>query len=196
LIAHGRSRRGSRRTSVGLLVIIAATAVLAGLIRAVARTRIGMGRLGCMRTLIVGVIIRRGALKTDTFIMLSRGDLPLCVIRLSSRWIGVGVRRRSISVRRSRRVVVLGLSMRSSRSKRLSMGTVQHRRRFTFPGVMLSVLAGASIGLTSDRSSRSMRPVDSIGRDKGSLRGDRVEEALLVEPDAILATSVWRAVVA
>jgi hypothetical protein len=41
-----------------------------------------------------------------------------------------------------------------------------------------------------------MRPVDSIGRDKGSLRGDRVEEALLVEPDAILATSVWRAVVA
>lgn len=33
-----------------------------------------------MRILIVGVIIRRGTLETDTFIMLGRWSLPLCVI--------------------------------------------------------------------------------------------------------------------
>lgn len=41
-----------------------------------------------------------------------------------------------------------------------------------------------------------MGSVDGVGRDKSSLRRDRMEEALLVEPDAILATPVWRTVIA
>ena len=70
-----------------------------------------------MRTLIVGVIIRRGTLKTDTFIMLSRGTLPLCVIRLSGRRVGrILVRPRRVSMCRAWRIVVLRLSMRSRRS--------------------------------------------------------------------------------
>ena len=45
------------------------------------RPRVWMRRLGCMRILVVRVIIRRGTLKTDTFIMLARCSLALCVIR-------------------------------------------------------------------------------------------------------------------
>lgn len=70
-----------------------------------------------MRILIVGVIIRRGTLKTDSFIMLSSGTLPLCVIRMSSRWIGrVRVGPGRIPMWWGRRVTVLRLSMRSWRS--------------------------------------------------------------------------------
>jgi hypothetical protein len=100
-----------------MIIVVAAAAVLARLIRAVAWTRVGMGRLGRMRILVVGVIIRRGTLKTDTFIMLRRGALPSCVIRLSSRRIGsIRVRRRRISMGRRRRVAVLRLAVQSGGS--------------------------------------------------------------------------------
>ena len=70
-----------------------------------------------MRILIVGVIIRRGTLKTDTFIMLRSGPLPLSVIGMSSRRIRrIRVGSRRISMWWGRRVGVLRLSMWSWRS--------------------------------------------------------------------------------
>ena len=68
-----------------------------------------------MRILIVGVIIRKGAFKTDTFIMLGRWSLPVCVIRLSSRRIRIWIRRRRVA-RSGLSVAVLRLSVRSGRS--------------------------------------------------------------------------------
>ena len=76
------------------------------------------------------------------------------------------------------------------------MGTVEHGRRVTFPGIGLSILARTSIRLASNRSPRSVRPIDGIRRNKGSLRRDRMEEALLVESNAVLTTAVRRAVIA
>ena len=75
------------------------------------------------------------------------------------------------------------------------MGTVEHGRRVTIAGIVLSVLTRSSILLASDRSSRGVRPVDGVGWDKGSLGGDRMEEALLIESDAILATTIGRTVI-
>jgi hypothetical protein len=164
------------------------------------RTSVGMRRLGRMRILVVGVIIRRGTLETDTFIMLGRRCLPLCVI---GRTRGGRVRGRLVRIRlwgiMSRgwrwRITVLRLTMWTWRAKRLSMSAIEHWL-FSFTGVrLLSILTGAIIRLTSNRSSRT-RTIDSRSRNKGSLRGDWVKQALLIEADAILATAIRRTIVA
>lgn len=76
------------------------------------------------------------------------------------------------------------------------MGTVEHGRRVSITGIVLSILAWSSIGLTSNRSPCGVRPVNGVGRDEGSLRRDRMEEALLVEANAVLTAAIRRAVVA
>lgn len=85
LVTHGRRGRRGRRPGSWIGIIIAATAVGARLIRAVSRARVGVGRLGRMSVLVVRVIIRRGALVTDSIIILGGLSLPLSVIRRSSR---------------------------------------------------------------------------------------------------------------
>ena len=113
LIAHCRSSRRCGGAAGRISILIATTAVLAGFICTIAGTRIGMRRLGRMRILIVRVIIRRGTLKTDTFIMLSRGSLPMGVIRLSSRGVWrVWIWRGRVTMG-GRWIAVLRLSMRS-----------------------------------------------------------------------------------
>lgn len=46
-----------------------------------------------------------------------------------------------------------------------------------------------SVGLAGHGRAGS-RSIDSIGRNKGSLRRDRMEETLLVESNTVLATSI------
>jgi hypothetical protein len=55
---------------------------------------------------------------------------------------------------------------------------------------MLSILAEPSIRLTGKRSPHGVGSVDGSGRDKGSLGRDGMEEALLVEANAVLTTAV------
>ena len=76
------------------------------------------------------------------------------------------------------------------------MGTVEHWRRVSISGIVLSVLSRSSIGLTSNRSSRGVRPIDGIGWYEGSLRRDWMEEALLVEAHAVLAAAIGGAIIA
>ena len=76
------------------------------------------------------------------------------------------------------------------------MGTVEHWRGISIPGIVLSILARATIGLTSNRSSGSVGPINGVGWNEGSLRGDGMKEALLIEANAVLTTPVRRAVIA
>lgn len=118
-----------------------------------------------MRILVVRVIIRRGTLKTDTFIMLDRLGLSLCVIRGPSRRVPM-VRGIRLSItRRWRRIVILRLTMGARGSERLTVGTVEHWL-FTVAGI-LSIL-GPAIRLTGNRSACT-GSIDSVGRNKGSL---------------------------
>jgi hypothetical protein len=69
------------------------------------------------------------------------------------------------------------------------VGTVEHRST-------LSVLTILAARRTSHWSSCSVGTIDSVRGNKSSLGTDRVEQALLVEANAVLATSVRRAVIA
>ncbi len=87
-------------------------------------------------------------------------------------------------------IAVLGLAMRSSRSKGLSVSTIEHGL-FSFAGIMTI----AAIGRTSNRSSSSIRPIDGICRNESRLGRDRMEETLLVESHTVLTTTVRRAII-
>lgn len=144
-----------------------------------------------MRILIVRVIIRRGTLKTDTIIL--RRSLSWVLIWVSLGWIvrwwiTVGLR---VSLGRSRRIAVLGLTRGTRRTKGLTMGTVKHGWLITVPGI--AVLARSV--LTSTGSS-CIRTIHSRSRDERSLRGNGMEQTLLIEANAVLASSVRGAIVA
>ncbi len=144
-----------------------------------------------MRILIVRVIIRRGTLETDTIIL--RGSLSWMLIWVSMGWIvrlWVWVGRR-VSLGHSRRIAVLRLTRRTRRTKGLTMGTIQHWWLITVPGV--SVFARS---VSSSNRSSCIRAIHSRSRDEGSLRGDGMEQALLIEANAVLASSVRGAVIA
>lgn len=81
LVAHVGSSRRSRSTTVLSSILITAAAVGARVISAVSRAGIWMRRLRRMSVLVMGVIIGRGTLKTDTIILLGGLSLPLRVIR-------------------------------------------------------------------------------------------------------------------
>ena len=123
-----------------------------------------------MRILVMRVIIRRGTLETDTNIL--RRSLSWVLIWVSlgwvvRRWITVGLR---VSLGRSRRIAVLGLTRGARRTKGLTVGTVKHRWLITVPGI--AVLARSV--LTSARTS-CIRTIYSRSRDERSLRGDGME---------------------
>lgn len=85
--------------------------------------------------------------------------------------------------------------MGTGRAKGLSVSAIKHGL-FSFTGVrLLSILTGAVIRLTSNRSSRA-RTIDSRSRNKSSLRRDRMEQALLIEADTVLAAAVRGTIVA
>ena len=89
------------------------------------------------------------------------------------------------------RGVVLRLTRRTRRTKGLTMGTIEHWWLITVPGI--SVLASSVLA----RSRRScIWTIHSRSRDERSLRGDGMEQTLLIESDAVLASSVGRAIVA
>ena len=139
-----------------------------------------------MRIFVVRVFIRRGTLETDTIILRGK-SLPLLLIRMPwrlvvRRWVWVGLR---VSLW-SGRIAVLRLTRRTGRTKGLAMGTVQHWRLFAIPGI-LAILTGSV--LTGNGSSCT-GAVDSRSRDECSLRGDGMEQTLLVKANAVLASSI------
>jgi hypothetical protein len=85
------------------------------------------------------------------------------------------------------------LAVRTGRSQRLAMGAVEHGL-FSFPGIM-AIRAGPTVRGTSHGSSGCPGSIDGVGGNEGSLRRDRVEQTLLVEPHTVLATAVRRTVI-
>ena len=83
-----------------------------------------------------------------------------------------------------RRMTVLRLSIRPSRTKRLTVRSIQHWRLIAL--WCWTILRRRSLAVSS---------VKRRSWDEGGLRGDRMEEADLVESYTILATTVWRAVI-
>lgn len=174
---------------------IATTAIGTRIVRTMTRLGVRVRRLSSMRILVVRVIIRRGTLMTDTFFLRGR-SLSGMFIRLSWRWvltswwilIGLGI---SLCVRWW--ILILRLTRRTRRTKGLTMGTIQHWRLFTIPGI-LSILARSV--LTCNRSSCASRTIDSSHRDERSLRRDGMEQTLLIEASAVLTSSVRRAIIA
>lgn len=72
------------------------------------------------------------------------------------------------------------------------MGAIEHRWLLSISRV-LSILS-RSVTLAGNRSS-GVGSVDRRSRDKGSLRAHGMKEALLVEADAVLTSSIGRAVI-
>ena len=146
-----------------------------------------------MRIFVVRVIIREGTLVTDTFILRGRSlSLSMMLIWLSRRWImrrWIGVAMRRVAMW-GRRITILRLTRGTRRTKRLTMGAIQHwRRLFTISGI--SVLPSTFSGRTS-----CIRAIHSRSRDERSLGAHRMEQTLLVEADTVLASSIRRAVIA
>jgi len=159
-----------------------------------------------MRIIAVGVIIRKGALETDTFILRGRRSLTVRVIWRSGGgilWEAARVRIRlwrRISMawwwwRWRRRVTVLRLTLRTWRTERLTVGPVEHRL-FAFPGIMSILATRSTVGSLTGHGRPCIRSVDGRRGHKGRLGRDRMEETLLVEADAVLAAAVRRAVIA
>ena len=145
-----------------------------------------------MRILVLRIIRGKGTLKTDTIILRGR-SLSWMLIWLSWGWV-VGGRVRvglGISLGWWRRIVVMGLTRGTRRTKRLTMGTIQHRRLIAISGI--SVLARTFL---TRAGTPCIGAVDGRSRDKRSLRRDGMKQALLVEAHAVLTSAIRGAIIA
>lgn len=146
-----------------------------------------------MSVFVMRIIIRRGTFAvTDTFTLTGRRRLSRCFIggSIAMRWCRVCSRRRVRVITRGW-VWVMRLSLRWYRPERLSMRTIEHRRRILTIGsrpIAVARLRSTVVG--------AIGSIQSRGRNKGGLGRDWVEETLLVEAHTILAPAIRRIVVA
>ena len=161
-----------------------------------------------MSGLVVRVIIWRGALSTHNLFWM-RGGLPTVVICRSIPLV-LCMRSRRRRRRRRSRSRAIGIRVRIARlwgsivagwwiprihwSERLAVSAIQHGRvSIARVSALLRTVVALRVG-TARRT--RLWTIDSRSRDKGTLRRHRVEEALLVEADTVLAPAFRRALVA
>jgi hypothetical protein len=190
LMTHDGGGRRNRGQVRGISIAIATSTIGTRIVRTVTGFGIRMRRLRRMRILVVRVIIRKGALVTDSVIL--RGSLSMMLIWLSGR----AVLRRRVWVARCIslwwwwRVGILRLTRGTRRTKRLTMGSIEHWR-LTVPGIAVFTRT-----FLTRNSSSCIWTVNSRDGNESSLRANGMEETLLIKADAILASSVRRTIIA